>query len=126
MQSLARDLGWVICLLAAGMGMGTAAGQTPPSAGGEASSRVLTRAVVRSLPGPAEPITLRLKVLPRGKLPFTTIAFGLARPELAQGIQVGDEVGFIAERTEAGNTIVRLRKLAPCVRFQPCPVVRDD
>ena len=98
----------------------------PPGAGGEASSRVLTRAVVRSLPGPAEPITLRLKVLPRGKLPFTTIAFGLARPELAQGIQVGDEVGFVAERTEAGNTIVRLRKLAPCVRFQPCPVVRDD
>lgn len=92
----------------------------------EAAQPIYTRAQVRSLPSAAEPSVLRLKLLPRGKLPFTTISLAVDRPELLQGIQVGDEVGFVAERRDGRNTVTRLRKLTACVRFQPCPEVRAD
>ena len=44
---------------------------------------------------------------------------------LLNGIALGDEVGFIAERRPEGNTVVALRKVAPCVRFQACPPIVD-
>lgn len=87
---------------------------------------VYTRAVVRSLPSAAEPNTVRVKLLPRGKVPFTTVSFGVERPELLRDILVGDEVGFVAERRASGNTLTRLRKVAPCVRFKPCPSIVAD
>ncbi len=78
------------------------------------------------MPTAAEPRTARLKIQPRGKVPFTTIAFHVDDARLLEGIQIGDEVGFVAERRADGNTLVRVRKVAPCVRFQPCPVITDD
>ena len=92
-----------------------AADQTRPAA------PVLTRAIVRSLPSAAEPDVIRLKLVPRRKLPFTTLAFAVGDAALPPGLAVGDEVGFAAEGRQDTNTLVRLRKVAPCVRFQPCP-----
>lgn len=95
----------------------------PPAVAGQ---RVYTRAVVRDLPAAADqPALIRLKVVPRGKLPFSTLTFQLDDRQLLQGIAVGDEVGFIAERRPGGNTVTALRKVAPCVRFQSCPVITD-
>ena len=98
----------------------------PVHAGPDQGTRVYTRAVVRSLPSSAEPDTVRLKILPRGKVPFTTMVFRVDQPGLLGGIQVGDEVGFLAERRAAGNTLTQIRKVAPCVRFQPCPPITAD
>ena len=88
--------------------------------------RVYTRAVVRDLPTDgAQPALLRLKIAPRGKLPFSTLTFRVQDRQLLQGIALGDEVGFIAERRPEGNTVIALRKVAPCVRFQACPAITD-
>ncbi|HPU10850.1 MAG TPA: hypothetical protein PK947_10000 [Ottowia sp.] len=88
--------------------------------------RVYTRAVVRELPAVgAQPALLRLKIVPRGKLPFSTLTFRVQDRRLLNGIGLGDEVGFIAERRPEGNTVVALRKVAPCVRFQACPPIVD-
>ena len=88
--------------------------------------RVYTRAVVRDLPADgAQPVLLRLKIAPRGKLPFSTLTFRIGDRRLLEGIALGDEVGFIAERRAGENTVVALRKVAPCVRFQHCPTITD-
>ena len=79
--------------------------------------RVYTRAVVRELPAVgAQPALLRLKIVPQGKLQDR---------RLLNGIALGDEVGFIAEQRPEGNTVVALRKVAPCVRCQACPAIVD-
>ncbi len=113
-----------LALLFLGAALAHATPETPAPPG--VAKPVYTRAVVRSLPSAAEPNTVRLKLLPHGKLPFTTVSFGVERPELLQDIRVGDEVGFVAERRASGNTLMRLRKVAPCVRFQPCPNIAAD
>lgn len=69
---------------------------------------------------------MRLKLMPRGKVPFSTLSFQVDRPALLEGLAVGDEVGFVAESRPGGNTLTRIRKVAPCVRFQPCPVIQGD
>ncbi len=90
------------------------------------ASRVYTRALVRDMPAAgAQPALIRLKIVPRGQFPFSTLTFQVQHRQLLQGIGVGDEVGFIAERRPQGNTVVALRKVAPCVRFQPCPPITD-
>ncbi|MFD1712745.1 copper-binding protein [Ottowia sp. GY511] len=95
--------------------------------GSSVNARVVyTRAVVRSLPSPREPNALRLKLLPGGKIPFTTVTFRVADPSLVLGLQVGDHVGFVAEARPEGNTVVRLRAVSPCARFQPCSTIFDD
>lgn len=107
-------------------GLGRCAIALPAYAAPDAGGNTYTRAVVRSLPSPAEPQTVRLKLLPRGKLPFTTLGFRIGRPDLLDGLRVGDEVGFRAERRQGANTLTHIRKLAPCVRFQPCPLITGD
>ena len=88
--------------------------------------RVYTRAVVRALHAVrAPPALLRLKIVPQGKLPFSTLTFRVQDRRLLNRIALGDEVGFIAERRPEGNTVVALRKVAPCVRFQACPPIVD-
>ena len=88
--------------------------------------RIYTRAVVRDLPAAgAQPALLRLQIAPRGKLPFSTLTFRVQDRRLLDGIALSDEVGFIAEARPEGNTVVALRKVVPCVRFQSCPVITD-
>lgn len=93
---------------------------------GAAQERVYTRATVRQLPTASEqPAVVRLKIMPHGKIPFSTLSFRVDDARLLQGIAVGDEVGFIAERGAGVNTLKALRKVPPCVRFQPCPPITD-
>ena len=88
--------------------------------------RVYTRAVVRDLSAAsAQPALLRLKIVPRGKLPFSTLTFRVQDRRLLNGIALGDELGFIAARRPEGNTVVALRRVAPCVRCQACPAIVD-
>jgi hypothetical protein len=79
---------------------------------------VYAPAEVRGLPEPDGPAVVHLKIVPRGKLAFSTLAFQVERLELLQGLPLGDEVGFTAERRAQGNTLTRIVKLAPCVRFR--------
>jgi len=103
-----------------------AASAPPDATVATAAQRIYTRAVVRDLPGANEqPALIRLKILPRGKLPFTTLTFRIEDRRLLDGIALGDEVGFIAERRDGGNTVTALRKVASCVHFQNCPVITD-
>lgn len=91
-----------------------------------AAPQVHTRAVVRSLPSAAEPGLIRLKLLPGGQLPFSTLAFAVSDAALLRGLAVGDEIGFVAERRHGVDTVVRLRKVAPCVRGQHCPAIVEQ
>ena len=101
-------------------------GLTLLSGAGAAQERVYTRATVRQLPTASEqPAVVRMKIMPRGKIPFTTLNFRVDDARLLKDIAVGDEVGFIAEPGAGGNTLKALRKVAPCVRFQPCPSITD-
>jgi Cu/Ag efflux protein CusF len=98
-------------------------GQAPAVPG--PAPQVHTRAIVRALPSAAEPNLIRLKLIPRGQLPFTTLTFAVRDAALWQGLAVGDEVGFVAERRQGINTVVRLRKVVSCARFQDCAEILE-
>ena len=85
------------------------------------SAPVHTRARVVSLPqeSDARPY-VRLKLLPRSKLPFTTQAFRVADRALLKGIPEGAWVKFTA-RSEGGvNWLTAIHVVEECRRFQPC------
>ena len=114
-------------LLAACLAAAVQAQPAAPSGATSAPAQIVyTRAVVRGLPDGSGPAMVHLKIAPRGKLPFSTLAFRVERLELLQGLQLGDEVGFTAERGPQGNTLTRIVKVAPCVRFQTCPPIVGD
>ena len=109
---------WALFVLTLGLALAPGAEAVP--------ERVYTRATVRQLPTASEqPAVVRLKIMPRGKIPFSTLSFRVDDARLLQGIAVGDEVGFIAESGASGNVLKVLRKVPPCVRFQPCPPITD-
>ncbi|MCJ0763062.1 copper-binding protein [Variovorax terrae] len=95
-----------------------------PPAPAPTSQVVYTRAQVRALPAASGPDSglLRLKIRPRAKMPFSTLTFQVRDAALLAGIRVGDEVEFTARAEGGENVLTRLRKVAPCVRFQPCPL----
>lgn len=120
----ARWAGW---LMAASVAAGAQAQPAAPVAAATAPAPVVyAPAEVRGLPEPDGPAVVHLKIVPRGKLAFSTLAFQVERLELLQGLPLGDEVGFTAERRAQGNTLTRIVKLAPCVRFQVCPTIVGD
>lgn len=82
---------------------------------------VYTRARVVSLPkeSDAKPF-VRLKLLPRSKIPFTTQAFRVADRALLAGIPEGASVKFTARHVEGENTLTSIRVVEECRRFQPC------
>lgn len=82
---------------------------------------VYTRARVMSLPkeGDAQPY-VRLKLLPRSKLPFTTQAFRVADRALLAGIPQGAWVKFTTRHVEGENTLTSIHVVEECKRFQPC------
>ncbi|MDP3619881.1 MAG: copper-binding protein [Ramlibacter sp.] len=83
---------------------------------------VYTRAVVRSVlvEDGGKRHYIRLKLVPNGKLPFSTITFRVADPRLIAGLKDGASVQFRAERLGGENTITAIRAAAPCQRFEPC------
>ena len=63
---------------------------------------------------------VRLKLLPRAKLPFTTQTFRVANPALLHGISQGSWVQFTARHIDGENTLTSIRVTAECKRFERC------
>ena len=63
---------------------------------------------------------VRLKLLPRAKLPFTTQTFRVLNPALMHGIPQGAWVQFTARHIDGENTLTSIRVTAECKRFEPC------
>ncbi len=105
--------------------MGSAGAQpaASPSPGADPSGPppTLTRARVHSFSAaPGGKFLLRLKLVPRAKLPFTTQTFTVADRTLLSGISEGDWVKFAMQRIDGENTVTLLQVVAACQRFQPC------
>jgi len=83
---------------------------------------VETRATLRSVTEEdgGKRVYVHLKVVPHAKLPFTTLRFRVRDAALLSGLQEGATVKFRAERIAGENTLVSIRAVPPCVRFQPC------
>ena len=108
-----------------------AAGAQPVAPAGAASaagegaapaSPVYTRARLVSVEADAGGNTthVRLKLLPRAKLPFTTQTFRVANPALLHGISQGSWVQFTARHIDGENTLTSIRVTAECKRFERC------
>ncbi|MGR4871489.1 serine hydrolase [Variovorax sp. LARHSF232] len=65
-------------------------------------------------------VYVHLKVVPRLKLPFTTLRFRVRDKAMLAGLSEGASVKFRAERIDGENTLRTIRSVPPCVRFQPC------
>ncbi len=107
---------------AAALVVGSALAQpaVPAQADGQAGP-VLTRARVVSVQQePGGPLYVRLKLLPRSKLPFTTQRFTVVDRTLLAGIAEGAWVKFTAKSVEGENTLTSIQIAEECKRFQPC------
>jgi Cu/Ag efflux protein CusF len=82
---------------------------------------VLTRAQVRSFhQEPNGKAYVRLKLLPKSKLPFTVQTFRVLDPTLTAGIVEGAWVKFSSRRVDGENAVASIQVVAECQRFQPC------
>lgn len=82
---------------------------------------VYTRArLMSSHEEPGGKLYLHLKIPPRSKIPFTTQTFRLADRRLVADIADGTPVEFVSRRLEGENTVVAIRAVAECHRFQKC------
>ncbi|WP_326542458.1 serine hydrolase [Pseudorhodoferax sp.] len=63
---------------------------------------------------------VHLKVVPAANLPFTTLRFRVRDKALVAGLRDGASVKFRAERIDGENTLMAIRAVPACVRFQPC------
>jgi Cu/Ag efflux protein CusF len=107
-------------LLAAACAAATAAGAAPAAAA-SASGDVETRAVVRSTFEQAGGrLYIQLKLVPRSKLPFTTITYRVLDRGLVAKVRAGDSVAFRAQRMKGENVLTALRPAPPCERFRRC------
>jgi Cu/Ag efflux protein CusF len=84
-------------------------------------AEVYTRAIVRSVSQDASGgHFIRLKLVPRAKLPFTTLTYRVLDRSLIAGVREGDSVQFRSERSQGENVLTAIRVVRPCVRFQKC------
>lgn len=63
---------------------------------------------------------VRLKLLPRSKIPFATQTFRLRDRSLLAEIPEGSPVKFTARHSDGENTLTSIHAVAECQRFQPC------
>jgi len=93
----------------------TAAAQTNDPAA------VSTRArLASSFEEPGGKLYVRLKLLPRSKVPFTTQTFRLLDRSLTADIPEGSWVRFTSKHLDGENTLTSIRVVPECKRFQPC------
>lgn len=90
----------------------------PPNAG--AAPAVETRATLVSITAQGEQLYVHLKIVPRSKLPFTTLRFRVRDRALLADLKPGAGVKFRAERIDGENTLSTIRTVPACRRFQPC------
>lgn len=106
--------------------MACAAAQTgpvqPPGEGAPAEP-VFTRARLVSVvqePGSGGKILVRLRLLPRAKIPFTTQVFVVPEQALVADISEGAWGKFTARRIDGENTLTSIHMVPECPRFQTC------
>ena len=112
---------YAIAVAAAAFIAASAAADEKGSGTSGSDTAVYTRAVVRSLSAEANgKVYVRLKLLPRSKIPFSTQTFLVADRSLLAGIAEGASVKFTAKHLDGENTLTSIHAVEPCRRFQPC------
>src|SRR5690242_12562229 len=82
---------------------------------------VWTRAEVRSFFEEADGrFYIRLKLLPRAKIPFSTQNFLVPDRAWLTGIKEGASVRFTARHLAGENTLTAIQLAEPCKRFEKC------
>ncbi|MBB3178638.1 copper-binding protein [Variovorax sp. Sphag1AA] len=110
-HSLCRAIAAAICIIVTS---GVAAQGNDPSP-------VYTRARLTSLFEEAGgKLYVRLRLLPKSKIPFTTQTFRLPDRSLVADIPEGSSVKFTSKHIDGENTLTSIHVVAECKRFQPC------
>ena len=65
-------------------------------------------------------ILVRLKLLPRSKIPFSTLTFVVRDKALLADIPEGAWVKFQARSEDGVNVLTSIHVVEECRRFQPC------
>lgn len=101
---------------------GMAAAPTAPEQPLTEEATVYTRALVRSVftQDNGRRTYIRLKLIPRGKIPFSTLTFRVLDPSLILGLKEGASVAFVARRIDGETTLTAIRVVPPCERFHAC------
>ena len=108
----------VLVLVAPASNPARAAGAVDPPA---SSAEVYTRAIVRSISDDEQKrLYIRLKLVPRAKIPFSTLTYRVLDARLVVGLHEGDSVAFKAERLNGENVVTAIRAVPPCERFKEC------
>ena len=112
-----------VCILAVGTVISVSAAFAQAADPGPTES-VYTRARVVSVDregeGGGKKLYVRLKLLPRAKIPFATQTFRVVDATLLAGISEGAWVQFQARRVDGETTLTAIRVVDECKRFQPC------
>jgi len=112
---MVRAMRRIIVFAVSVVAIGTAAAQANEPA------TVFTRARITSTyEEPGGKLYVRLKLLPRSKIPFTTQTFRLADRSLLTGIPEGSWVKFTSSHIDGENTVTAIHAVEECRRFQPC------
>lgn len=86
-----------------------------------AAEPVYTRARLVSVqPDRDDRLLVRLKLLPRSNLPFSTLTFTVRDRALVADIPEGSWVKFTARSVEGENLLTSIHVVEECRRFQPC------
>lgn len=101
-----------------------AAPPAPAAAGGTGAATVepvYTRARLVSVGKESDGrILVRLKLLPRSKIPFSTLTFVVRDKALLADIPEGAWVKFQARSEDGVNVLTSIHVVEECRRFQPC------
>jgi hypothetical protein len=82
---------------------------------------VFTRArLTSSFEEPDGRLYVRLRLLPRSKIPFATQTFRLPDRSLLADIPPGSWVKFTSKHVGGENTVTSIQAVPECVRFQAC------
>ena len=111
-----------VCSAAGAQPVAPAGAASAAGEGAAPASPVYTRARLVSVEADAggNATHVRLKLLPRAKLPFTTQTFRVVNPALLHGIPQGSWVQFTARHIDGENTLTSIRVTAECKRFERC------
>lgn len=105
--------------LGVALGVGSAGAAAADAASGPAP--VYTRAVVRSVTvEDGQRLTIRLKLVPGAKIPFSTLTYRVLDARLVEGLRAGDSVAFVAVRQGGENVLTAIHPAAPCPRWEAC------
>jgi Cu/Ag efflux protein CusF len=91
-----------------------------PCVGLAAEPEVYTRAVVKSVATERGQLYIRLKLVPRAKIPFSIHTYRVMDAKLVAGLKEGDSVRFRAERQGGENVLIEIHTAPPCERFSKC------